>query len=89
LIEASLEESMDKPFETVMAAISVKGLGIGRIRKLKQAGFDSLEKILDASAHELARVEGIGRQTAEQIIQGFNQQLIQTALALRALGLNI
>jgi DNA ligase (NAD+) len=89
LVKAALEQSKDQPFEAVLAAISVKGLGIGHIRKLKQAGFDSLEKITHASAHQLAQVEGIGLQTAEQIIKGFNPQLIRTAMALRALGLNI
>jgi len=89
LIKAALEQSIDNSFETVLAAISVKGLGIGHIKKLKQAGFDSLEKIIYANAHQLAQVEGIGLQTAEQIIRGFNPQLIQTAVALRALGLDI
>ena len=89
LIKATLAQSIDKPFETVLAALGVKGLGFGHIRKLKQAGFDSLEKITHASAHQLAQVEGIGPQTAEQIIRGFNPQLIRTAMALRAHGLNI
>ena len=89
LIKATLKQSIDKPFETVMAAMSVKGLGIGHIRKLTQAGYDSLEKITHASAHQLSQVEGIGPQAAEQIIRGFNPQLIRTAMALRALGLNI
>jgi DNA ligase (NAD+) len=88
-IKVSLEQSIASPFETVLAAMSVKGLGIGYIRKLKQAGFDSLEKITHAGTHRLAQVEGIGLQAAERIIRGFNPQLIRTAMALRAHGLNI
>jgi NAD-dependent DNA ligase len=48
LIKATLEQSIDKPFETVLAAMGVKGLGIGHVRRVKQAGFDSLEKITHA-----------------------------------------
>jgi DNA ligase (NAD+) len=88
-IKASLEQSIARPFETVLAAMSVKGLGIGHIRKLKQAGFDSLEKITHAGTHQLSQVDGIGLHTAEQIIRGFNPQLIRTAMALRVHGLNI
>ena len=88
-IKAALERSRNESFETVLAAIGVKGLGTANIRKLKQAGFDSLEKITHASVKQLAQIEGIGRQTAEQIIRGFKPQILQTASALRALGLNI
>ena len=88
-IKAALERSRNESFETVLAAIGVKGLGTANIRKLKQAGFDSLEKITHASVKQLAQIDGIGRQTAEQIIRGFKPQILQTASALRALGLNI
>ncbi len=43
------------------------GVSATRAKRLRQAGFDSREVIADATPRELAAVESIGRQTAQQL----------------------
>ena len=88
-IKAAIEKSKEKPFEVVLSALGVKGLSARNVRILNEAGFDSVEKFLNADASDLTRIDGIGPETSRQIIRGLHPRLVQTVHALRAAGLNM
>ncbi|MGE0083496.1 MAG: NAD-dependent DNA ligase LigA [Desulfococcaceae bacterium] len=84
---ADLAQSRKKPFETVLTALGIPGLGKGSIRALIAAGFDSADKIMNASSEELAGVKGLGKESAGQIHGGFNPRMRESIAALQKQGL--
>ena len=48
---------------------SIKGIGLSMAEKLKNNGFDSIEKIAHSSPEQLSLVKGIGFETARKIIE--------------------
>ncbi len=57
-----------------IAGYDLEGIG-RRIIKTTQSKFDSLDKIHNASVSELADIDGIGEITAQQIIEGVNENI--------------
>jgi transcription termination/antitermination protein NusA len=78
--ESASEESTDTPVrdvETVDAAVegsdvpvpyTLAGIGEKTVRKLVEAGFDTLEAVAGASVEQLSEVPGVGGKTAEKIL---------------------
>ncbi len=58
----------EAPAAPAASAFSVPGVGDKTMRKLAEAGFDSVEKIAAATVEALSEVQGIGPKTAERII---------------------
>jgi DNA ligase (NAD+) len=56
-----------------VAGFDIGGIGELIVEKLVSAGYDSLEKLREASVEELAKVEGIGTITAETLKKGLNE----------------
>ncbi len=52
----------------IVASYVIPGVGEKTVRKLVEAGFDSVEKVAAASVEALSDVQGIGAKTAERII---------------------
>ncbi|MDM8525936.1 NAD-dependent DNA ligase LigA [Desulfococcaceae bacterium HSG8] len=89
LLTKSIEESKASPFPVTLSALGIKGLGPGNIRRLTEAGLDSVDKILNAGTAGLIRVKGIGEVTASKIISGFTPAMVKTIRALKKVGLNL
>src|SRR5438093_419195 len=51
----------------VAVPYTVTGIGEKTVRKLVEAGFDTLESLKDASPEKLSEIPGIGQKTAEKI----------------------
>ena len=67
--DAAVEPAADDstPAETA-AAFSLPGVGDKTMKKLIEAGFNTAEKIAEATVEALSEVQGIGLKTAERII---------------------
>jgi DNA ligase (NAD+) len=89
IFHRSLEASKSRPVQVVLLALSIKGLGPETIKTLTAAGYDSIAKIKEAEASDLDALNGIGNTTANQIIEGLHPRLLQTAEALRIIGVKI
>ncbi|MFN7088435.1 MAG: transcription termination factor NusA, partial [Candidatus Paceibacteria bacterium] len=55
--------------------LKIPGIGTKTLEILKNAGFDSPEKIISAGVNELTKIKGIGTKTAEKIIESINNHL--------------
>ncbi|QTA93713.1 DNA ligase [Desulfonema magnum] len=86
-IAASIEKSKNNPFQVVLFALGIRGLGTKNIRLLTTAGLDSVDKILKAGTRGLSQIKGIGNHTASQIISGFTPRIMKTVKALKNAGL--
>ena len=56
------------PAEAAAPAFALPGVSDKTMRKLVEAGFDTAEKIAEATVDALSEVQGIGLKTAERII---------------------
>ncbi len=59
------------------AQMTLDGVGEKVLDSLIEAGFDSLEKIKDASIDQLTQIKGIGAKKAEKIIEAAKERLSQ------------
>ncbi len=59
------------------AQMTLDGVGEKVLDSLIEAGFDSLEKIKDASIDQLTQIKGIGEKKAEKIIEAAKERLSQ------------
>ena len=80
LIKEGIEKSKEQPFEVVLASLGLEEIGPKVVELLVDAGYDSIEKIIDAARENnpeiFTRIQGIGPKTAEKIIQQFNDPYI-------------
>jgi DNA ligase (NAD+) len=85
---ASIEQSRDQPFNRVLYALGIPGIGFVNARALA-SHFGSIDAILDAGHEQIEEVEGIGPVLAKIIVETLaekrNRKLIRE---LRELGLN-
>lgn len=75
--EVSGEEGAAETSREAEGLESLAGVGEKTAASLRQAGFDTVEKIAQASIEELTKIEGIGEKTAEKIITSAQQKLNQ------------
>jgi len=90
-IKRGIAESKNRPFETVLAALGVKNLGIGLIKLLLKSGIDSFDKLIDIAKNNdiesLTEIKGVKDNIAKTIIQSFqNKELLQTINTLQSVG---
>jgi DNA ligase (NAD+) len=85
---ASIERSKERPFNRVLYALGIPGIGFVNARALA-AHFGSIDRLSAATAEEIEEVEGIGpvlaRGLRETLDEPRNQKLIDE---LRGFGLN-
>ena len=62
----------------VRAEISLEGVGEKVLGALIEAGFDTLEKIKEATVEQLTEIKGIGEKKAEKIIAAAKERLSKT-----------
>lgn len=65
------------PLATFVAGFDIGGIAIKKIQKVVDKGFNTLEKLRDASQEELAGADGIAEKTAEQIRDGIDAVIDQ------------
>jgi DNA ligase (NAD+) len=91
-IKRGIAESKNRPFETVLAALGIKNLGIGMIKLLVHSGIDSFDTLIDIAKNNridtLKAIKGVRENIAGSMIQSFNNQdLLQTIDRLKEVGL--
>jgi len=62
----------------VRAEITLDGMGEKVLSALIEAGFDTLEKIREATVEQLTQIKGIGEKKAEKIIASAKERLSKT-----------
>jgi len=92
-IRDSIEKSKDKPFSTVLSALSFDGIGKSRAEELIANGLNSIEKIMDIANNNdvqaLIEIDGVGDILAKSIISQFkDEKRIEQINKLKELGLN-
>ena len=55
--------------------VDVRGLSKGTVRKLFDAGYDTVGKILQMGVPELSRIEGFGAKSAEKLVGAVHERL--------------
>ncbi|MGH9177927.1 MAG: NAD-dependent DNA ligase LigA [Acidimicrobiales bacterium] len=85
----AIEDSKQRPLANLLAALAVPHLG-GTGSQVLARAFGGLDRIMEASEEELARVEGIGPTIASSVHRFFdaerNRALVEK---LRAAGVNV
>jgi DNA ligase (NAD+) len=92
-IKRGIAESINRPYETVLAALGIKNLGMGLIKLLVQSGIDSFDKLIDIANNNeftsLTEIKGVKDNIAKSIIQSFqDSELLQTINTLKEVGLH-
>lgn len=67
----AIDNSRNKPFENLLASLSIPGVGKVIARTLVKE-FDSIEKLMDATVSELTTVDGVGGIMASDIYNYFH-----------------
>jgi len=67
---AAIAQAKDRPFDRVLAALGIRGVGTTVAQVLAEA-FPTLDALAEASAEAIAAVEGIGPITAQNILTWF------------------
>ena len=68
--DLDIEENEEKDLK------ELKGVGEKKLEKLEEAGFTKLKDIAEASVEELSSVDGIGKKSAEQLIEQAKKALL-------------
>lgn len=75
--------------EYFMTQLDIKNVGPGRIGLLYDNGFDTLQKILNASVEDFAKIEGLGKKSGKQIYDNIHQAINPAPLAKLMAGSGI
>jgi DNA ligase (NAD+) len=70
----TLHASKTVPLELLLSAVNIPNFGIATATDIVQAGFDTVERILDITFDELTSVPNVGEITARQILDGLNEK---------------
>ena len=60
--------------ELFLASLNVTNLAVATATDIVQAGFDSVEKVLDITYEDLLKVPNIGEKTARQVFDGLKER---------------
>jgi DNA ligase (NAD+) len=84
----SIERSKRQPFNRVLYALGIPGIGYVNARALA-SHFGSIDRLLDATAEEIEQVEGIGPVLAKTIVETLSEERNRRLVdELREAGLN-
>jgi DNA ligase (NAD+) len=70
----SIQNHRTVKLSTFIAGFDIEGVGESLADKLIEAGFDSLQKLLDATVDEIANVYGFAQIMAQTIVEGLKEQ---------------
>ncbi len=72
---SEIERSKERPFGTVLYALGLPGIGYVNANAIA-SHFGSIDRLLEASAEEIAEVEGIGPVLAEQVREELSDEAV-------------
>lgn len=75
----SIEKSKSNSLDRLIFGLGIRNIG-ARAAQLLCEAFPSLEKIMNASAEDIARIEGFGTVMAESIVNAFGEQHMKELL---------
>lgn len=70
----SIQKSKDVELTTFLSSLGIQGGALNKCEKVVQAGFNSIDKILDLTVSDLIEVESFGEKSATEFIQSLNQK---------------
>ncbi|MBE6352248.1 MAG: DNA ligase (NAD(+)) LigA [Treponema bryantii] len=70
----SIQNHRTVKLSTFIAGFDIEGVGESLAEKLIEAGFDSIQKLLDATVDEIANVYGFAQIMAQTIVEGLKEQ---------------
>ena len=93
-IKMAIEKSRRTPFRSVVVSLGIPEFGKKAVDLLCDAGFDSMDKLLDVASRNdeeaLSSIRGIGSVTARLIIDGLNSETNRRLIdELRKAGLQM
>ena len=93
-LKNGIKESVNQPFKVVLASLGIAELGPKMADVLIAGGFDSIDKLINASAagdpSVFTAIKGVGDNTADLIIKAFSdKRLLDIISALRVYGLHL
>ncbi len=94
LLKSGVEESIKQPFKVVLASLGIAELGPKMADILIAAGFDNIDKLVEAAykgdESVFTSIKGVGESTARLIIKAFkDERLLSTISYLRSVGLHM
>lgn len=94
LLKSGVEESKKQPFKVVLASLGIAELGPKMADILIAAGFDNIDKLVEAAykgdESVFTSIKGVGESTAKLIIKAFkDEKLLATISYLRSVGLHM
>src|SRR5258708_4325070 len=85
----SAEAAKNRPFERVVMALGIPGVG-GTVSRLLTKHFRSIDALLAATVEDLDAVAGIGPSTAQTVVDWFAEPFHRTVIEkLRAIGVRL
>ena len=72
---SSIKNHTEVSLSTYLAGFDIEGMGEVQIEKLVEAGFDSLEKIINAKEEEIAKVNSFAQISAHAFCEGIKENL--------------
>ncbi|OJF77603.1 MAG: DNA ligase (NAD(+)) LigA [Treponema sp. CETP13] len=69
----SIQGRRSVTLEQFIAGFDIEGIGLTLAEKLIEAGFTTLQKILDATVDDLASINGFGNITAKTLVDGLKE----------------
>lgn len=86
---AAIEKSKDAPLDRVIYALGIRNIGAAAA-KLLCAGFGSIDRIMTATAEEIASIEGFGGVMSENTVKAFSEpHFIHMIERLKAAGVKM
>ena len=64
-----------KNFDNFFVKIDIKGLSSGNLKKIYDAGFNTVKKVLDASVKDLLKVDGFKDKMATKVFEGVQERM--------------
>ncbi len=94
LLKSGVEESIKQPFKVVLASLGIAELGPKMADILIAAGFDNIDKLINAAydgdESVFTSIKGVGESTAKLIIKAFKDERLLAAISyLRSVGLHM
>lgn len=83
------ETVLQKNIEFFFKKLDIKGVGPGNVKKMIDAGFNSIPKILKSTKEDLLSVDGFKEKTAEKILTNIDNAIENSSLVMIASASNI
>ena len=80
---------LQKNIEFFFKKLDIKGIGPGNVKKMINAGLDTVPKILNSTKEELIAVDGFKEKTANNIRTNIDNVIQNSSLVIIASGTNI